>query len=157
MSIDLNPLTLGAVDLGNTVCPCGGFTGLLGWCYLFFCRPPKIMPQATFRFYEELNDYLPEERRKRDFPVSFGPGSTVRDILASLGISRCPECNEMLDPATEEDETHAGPSRMKERRATFAPCPFCNRVHREEGHFGRMSSFVRELSGAGLKDRASSC
>jgi len=255
------------------------------------------MHQATFRFYEELNDYLPEEKRKRDFPVSFGPGSTVRDILASLGIpydevdlilvngvpvglaitleggerisvypvfesfdirpckglgcpplrqlkfvtdrdlgklagalrlfgldtlhektsdsrqliglsetegrvlltrsrrlledkritrgilvkgkdvkaqlldifrrldlygavqpfSRCLECNEMLEPATEEDKTHAGPARMKESRATFAPCPLCNRVHREEGHFGRTSSFVRELFEAGPENRGSSC
>lgn len=45
------------------------------------------MPEAIFRFYEELNDVLPEERKKKDFPVSFGPGSTVGDVIARLGIA----------------------------------------------------------------------
>jgi len=44
------------------------------------------MPQATIRFYEELNDFLPEEKRKRDFSISFGQESTVKDVLASLGV-----------------------------------------------------------------------
>ncbi len=46
------------------------------------------MPQATFRFYEELNDFLPIEKRKRDFLVSFRQKSTVKDVLASLGVPR---------------------------------------------------------------------
>ncbi len=46
------------------------------------------MPQATFRFYEELNDFLPIKRRKRDFMVSFRPKSTVKDVLASMGVPR---------------------------------------------------------------------
>jgi hypothetical protein len=44
------------------------------------------MPQATFRFYEELNDFLPIEKRKRDFLVSFPQGSTVKDVVVSLGV-----------------------------------------------------------------------
>ena len=44
------------------------------------------MTQATFRFYEELNDFLPQERRKRDFQSFFRPKSTVKDIIESLGI-----------------------------------------------------------------------
>jgi len=44
------------------------------------------MPQATIRFYEELNDFLPEEKRKRDFSISFGQESTVKDVLASLEV-----------------------------------------------------------------------
>ena len=46
------------------------------------------MPRATFRFYEELNDFLPIEKRKRDFLVSFRQKSTVKDVLASLGVPR---------------------------------------------------------------------
>ncbi len=46
------------------------------------------MPQATIRFYDELNDFLPEEKRKRDFSISFGQESTVKDVLASLGVPR---------------------------------------------------------------------
>jgi hypothetical protein len=44
------------------------------------------MLQATFRFYEELNDFLPIERRKRDFSVSFSQQSTVKDVIQSLGV-----------------------------------------------------------------------
>ncbi len=45
-----------------------------------------MMPQTIFRFYEELNDFLPAEKRKRDFSVSFQQPSTVRDVLQSLGV-----------------------------------------------------------------------
>ena len=44
------------------------------------------MSQATFRFYEELNDFLPEDKRKKDFSVSFRQKSTVRDVLVSQGV-----------------------------------------------------------------------
>ena len=44
------------------------------------------MPEATFRFYEELNDLLPMAKRKKEFSVSFPQGSTVKDVLASLGV-----------------------------------------------------------------------
>jgi uncharacterized protein with PIN domain len=44
------------------------------------------MPHATFRFYEELNDFLPAGRKKRDFQVFFRPRSTVKDVIVSLGV-----------------------------------------------------------------------
>lgn len=44
------------------------------------------MPHATFRFYEELNDFLPGEKRKRDFEAFFRPKSTVKDVIGSLGV-----------------------------------------------------------------------
>ena len=44
------------------------------------------MTKATFRFYEELNDFLPQGRRKRDFQAYFHPKSTVKDIIVSLGV-----------------------------------------------------------------------
>ena len=45
-----------------------------------------IMPQTIFRFYEELNDFLPAEKRKKAFSVSFLAQSSVRDVIASLGV-----------------------------------------------------------------------
>jgi uncharacterized protein with PIN domain len=44
------------------------------------------MPQATFRFYEELNDFLPNEKRKGDFQAFFRPKSTVKDVIVSMGV-----------------------------------------------------------------------
>lgn len=41
---------------------------------------------ATFRFYEELNDFLPEERRKRDFDVEVDRARSVKDAIESVGV-----------------------------------------------------------------------
>ncbi len=42
--------------------------------------------QATFRFYEELNDFLPAERRKVSFPHAFSGKPSVKDAMESLGV-----------------------------------------------------------------------
>jgi len=57
---------------------------------------PEILPccgetqmrvkEATFRFYEELNDFLPAARRKRDFTHFFHHSPTLKDSIESLGV-----------------------------------------------------------------------
>jgi hypothetical protein len=42
--------------------------------------------EATLRFYEELNDFLPEEKRKRAFAVRFHAGDTIKAVIESLGV-----------------------------------------------------------------------
>ncbi len=49
-------------------------------------KPRPETKRVQFRFYEELNDYLPQELRKRDFWVSFDRPTTVGKKIASLGI-----------------------------------------------------------------------
>jgi len=44
------------------------------------------MNQVRFRFYEELNNYLPKEMRKVWFEYSFTGWSYVQDVIQSLGI-----------------------------------------------------------------------
>jgi hypothetical protein len=44
------------------------------------------MVDATFRFYEELNDFLPKERRKRDFSVACARDATVKHQIEALGV-----------------------------------------------------------------------
>jgi hypothetical protein len=44
------------------------------------------MPKVILRFYEELNEYLPPQKRKRDFEVRFDGASTVREIIEQQGI-----------------------------------------------------------------------
>jgi uncharacterized protein len=41
---------------------------------------------ATFRFYEELNDFLPPHRRKVRFQISFRDSPSVKDAIESLGV-----------------------------------------------------------------------
>jgi len=42
--------------------------------------------KASFRMYEELNDYMPPERRKVTFSVAFNDPTTIRDAICSLGV-----------------------------------------------------------------------
>jgi hypothetical protein len=44
------------------------------------------MATATFRFYEELNDFLPPERRKREFAHEFAHRGSIKDMIESLGV-----------------------------------------------------------------------
>lgn len=44
------------------------------------------MPGITIRVYEELNDHLPADKRKKPFTYRAGEGETLADILASLGV-----------------------------------------------------------------------
>ncbi|HYE34448.1 Mut7-C RNAse domain-containing protein [Methylocaldum sp.] len=42
--------------------------------------------QAEFRFYEELNDFLPPGRRKQTFPYPFQGTPSVKDAIEALGV-----------------------------------------------------------------------
>jgi uncharacterized protein len=41
---------------------------------------------ARFRFYEELNDFLPAEKRKVFFPYSFSGTPSVKDAIEAIGV-----------------------------------------------------------------------
>jgi hypothetical protein len=53
------------------------------------------MTKAVFRFYEELNAYLPVDRRKRDFELEFEDRNTVRELIEGLGVP-CEEVDLIL-------------------------------------------------------------
>jgi uncharacterized protein with PIN domain len=44
------------------------------------------MVTATFRFYEELNDFLPWERRKQAFTVPCALNATTKHMIEALGV-----------------------------------------------------------------------
>jgi uncharacterized protein with PIN domain len=44
------------------------------------------MVTATFRFYEELNDFLAPERRRRDFAVPCARAATTKHMIEALGV-----------------------------------------------------------------------
>jgi uncharacterized protein with PIN domain/sulfur carrier protein ThiS len=44
------------------------------------------MPTIAVRFYAELGDFLPPERRGRGFEHICAPGDTVKDIIEGLGV-----------------------------------------------------------------------
>jgi uncharacterized protein len=44
------------------------------------------MPKGTFRFYEELNDFLPKHRRKTTFEAEFRGKRSIKDMIEALGV-----------------------------------------------------------------------
>jgi hypothetical protein len=44
------------------------------------------MPQASFRFYSELNDFLPAQRRQVSFCCRFDTGQSVKHLVEALGV-----------------------------------------------------------------------
>jgi uncharacterized protein with PIN domain len=44
------------------------------------------MVMATFRFYEELNDFLPRERRRKSFTTSCARAATTKHMIEALGV-----------------------------------------------------------------------
>ena len=47
---------------------------------------PRADKSAEFRFYEELNDFLPPERMKTPFPYSFEGKPSIKDAIEALGV-----------------------------------------------------------------------
>jgi uncharacterized protein len=45
------------------------------------------MRKVYLRFYEELNDFLPEEKRKKRFFHHYKDRTSVKDLIESLGVS----------------------------------------------------------------------
>lgn len=44
------------------------------------------MSRAEFRFYEELNDFLPPERRRTGFTHEFSRRASVKDMIEAFGV-----------------------------------------------------------------------
>lgn len=41
---------------------------------------------AFFRFYEELNDFLGDEQKKKSFPVTFIGNPSIKDTIEAIGV-----------------------------------------------------------------------
>lgn len=46
------------------------------------------MKQAVFRFYAELNEFLPPDKQYVSFPHSFSGRPSIRDLVEALGVPR---------------------------------------------------------------------
>jgi uncharacterized protein with PIN domain len=42
--------------------------------------------KVTFRFYEELNDFLPKENKKKRFTHNYIDKTSIKDVVESLGV-----------------------------------------------------------------------
>jgi hypothetical protein len=41
---------------------------------------------AQFRFYAELNDFLPGKKRQKAFPYKFAGKPSVKDAIEAIGV-----------------------------------------------------------------------
>lgn len=64
------------------------------------------MAIAWFRFYEELNDFLPAARRKVTFAHEFGERASVKDMIEALGVPH-PEVDLILVDGVSVDFSHS--------------------------------------------------
>jgi len=64
-----------------------------------------MMKRAQFRFYEELNDFLPGNRRKVPFHYEFTGRPSVKDAIESLGVPH-PEIDLILVNGRSVDFTY---------------------------------------------------
>jgi len=46
----------------------------------------QFKKKAILRFYEELNDFLPPEKRKRSFSYLFFGSPSIKDVIEAMGI-----------------------------------------------------------------------
>ena len=63
------------------------------------------MARASFRFYEELNDFLPVHRRKVEFEHQFERRTSVKDMIESFGVPH-PEIELILVNGESVDFSH---------------------------------------------------
>ena len=49
-------------------------------------QPDGWRQRATFRFYEELNDFIPPDRRKIAFDYAFNGTPSVKDSIEAIGV-----------------------------------------------------------------------
>lgn len=119
---------------------------------------------AVFRFYEELNDFLPEERRKRDFAVEIDRARSVKDAIESVGVPH-PEVDLILVDGRSVDFAHL--LRGGERVAVYPmfeslditpvlrlrPLPLRDPRFVADGHLGKLARHLRMAGFDTLWDR----
>jgi len=104
---------------------------------------------AEFRFYEELNDFLPPERRRVAFRYSVAGTRSVKDAIEAIGV-----------PHTEVDlilvDGHSvGFDRvLRGACERFQLCPGCGRIYWEGTHYARLRRLLHPAAqaGAGCSD-----
>jgi uncharacterized protein len=111
---------------------------------------------ATFRFYAELNDFLPPRQRHIDIPLAFKGRQTVKHLIESLGVPH-PEVDLIIVNSQSVDFdtiTHDG-DRVSVY-PVFTAIDITNAMHLHpqplgdprfilDGHLGRLAAYLRML------------
>lgn len=114
------------------------------------------MTRATFRFYEELNDFLPPERRKQSFDHDCSENATVKHAIEAIGIPHT-EVEVVLVNGESVDFSH--PVREGDRVSVYPvfetvdvtpvlkvrPRPLREPRFMADAHLGRLAGYLRML------------
>jgi uncharacterized protein with PIN domain len=99
--------------------------------------------RAEFRFYEELNDFLPPDRRKRTIEHRFDLAARVRPL------ARCARCNGRIGPVSRAEVTSGLPPGTLRTQRVFRRCRSCGRVYWRGAHDERLSRQLALAAGDG--------
>ena len=115
------------------------------------------MSQAEFRFYGDLNDFLPEAQRQRRFTHTFDGRVSVKDMIEALGVPH-PEVALILADETAVDFDYlvpdgaqlavyplAGALDLAPRSSLLIPPIPDPRRFVLDIHLGRLASYLRML------------
>jgi uncharacterized protein with PIN domain len=114
------------------------------------------MSRASFRFYAELNDFLPRARRGREFAHAFEGHPSVKDAVEALGVPHT-EVDLILINGRSVDFRH--PVRDGDRVSVYPvfesldiqpvirlrPEPLRRPAFILDGHLGRLAAYLRLL------------
>jgi len=114
------------------------------------------MPEAKFRFYAELNDFLPTDRQQAEIDIPFNGHETVKHLLESLGVPHT-EVDVILVNGASVDfnarlvdgdrvEIYPGDERLTgESYVHLQPVGLLEPVFVLDGHLGKLASYLRLL------------
>lgn len=114
------------------------------------------MAVATLRFYEELNDFLPPDRRKREVRVTFQPPAPARHLIETLGVPhtevelllRNGESVDLETPVQDGDRLAVYPmfeSLDVTPLLRIRPRPLRDPGFLADAHLGRLAGYLRML------------
>src|SRR5438874_2384286 len=126
------------------------------------------MGAAFFRFYAELNDFLPPDKRQIEFIHSFEHRVSIEDMIESLGVPHT-EVDLILvggEPVdfsyivSDGDRISVYPvfealdvtplvrlrtRKLREHYNEFLICQGCNRIYWKGSQYDRMAEFVNKI------------
>lgn len=119
-------------------------------------RPPKSLKHCEFRFYEELNDFLPPARRKVSFRHAFSGSPTVKDRIQALGVPHTEVDLILVDGVSVDFQHHLHGGERVAVYPTFErfdlaelnrlrPAPLRHPCFVLDVHLGRLARYLRLL------------
>lgn len=103
-----------------------------------------MLKKAKFRFYEELNDFLPKEKKEIEFTYNFTGHPAIKDAIEAIGVPH-PE----VDVILVNSQSVAFSYQLKNRDVA-AVYPIKNKPLREikfivDVHLGKLAKYLRIL------------